>query len=174
MAHAQCWEEDEVDPLHAAAGAMKVLAARSKVAALDRVEAAWSSLEENFAFNESIVCVFRDSCGRFLKKGSAHTNTTELVAGFNPPELKTKMATFLDMKRSWKKHPDLVYSVAREAVEAWTTVEQADKLRRVQSRPKVAVARVGSDKEKQGAAVGRGVLHVKATWQHLELREGGL
>ena len=36
------------------------------------------------------------------------------------------------------------------------TVEQADKLRRVQSRPKGAVARMGSAKEKKGAVVGRG------------------
>ena len=117
--------------------------------------------------------MFRDSCGRF-KNGPAHINTAELVAGFSPPEFKTKMATFLDMKGSWKEHPDLVYSVAREAVEAWANVEQVDKPRRVQSRPKVAVARVGSEKEKQGAVVRRGVLHDEATWQHLKLREGGL
>ena len=37
-----------------------------------------------------------------------------------------------------------------------STVEQADKLRRVQSRPKGAVARVGSAKEENGAVVGQG------------------
>ena len=49
-----------------------------------------------------------------------------------------------------------MYSVAREAAEAWATVEQADKLRRVQSRPKGAVARVGSAEEEKTAGVGRG------------------
>ena len=49
-----------------------------------------------------------------------------------------------------------MYSVARETVEAWATVEQADKLRCVQSRPKGAVARVGSAKEEKGVVVGRG------------------
>ena len=48
---------------------------------------------------------------------------------------------------------DLVDSVARKAAEAWTTVEQADKLRRVQSRSKGAVARVGSDKEEKTAVI---------------------
>ena len=46
------------------------------------------------------------------------------------------------MKRSWKGHPDLVYSVTREAAEAWATVEQADKLSCVQSRAKGAFVRV--------------------------------
>ena len=96
--------------------------------------------------NASIERVFRDSRGRF-KSGPAHTITAELVAGLNPPEFKTKVATALDMKGSLKEHRDLVYSVAREAAEAWATVEQAGKLRRVQSRPKGAVARVGSAKE---------------------------
>ena len=50
----------------------------------------------------------------------------------------------LDMKGSWKEDPDLVYSIAQEATEAWESVEQADKLRRVQSRAKGAVARAGS------------------------------
>ena len=49
-----------------------------------------------------------------------------------------------------------MYSVAREAAEAWATVEQADKLRCVQSCPKRAVARVGSAKEEKAAVVGRG------------------
>ena len=43
-----------------------------------------------------------------------------------------------------------------EAAKAWATVEQADKLRPVKSRPKSAVARVDSAKEKTGAVVGRG------------------
>ena len=49
-----------------------------------------------------------------------------------------------------------MYSVRREAVEAWVTVEQADKLSRVQSLPKCDVARVGSAKEKEGAVVEQG------------------
>ena len=68
----------------------------------------------------------------------------------------TKVATALNMKGCWKEHPDLVYSVAREVAETWKTVEQADKLRRVQSRPKGAVARVGSAKEEKEAVGGRG------------------
>ena len=48
-----------------------------------------------------------------------------------------------------------MYSVVREAAEAWTTVEQTEKLRRLQSRPKRAVARVGSAKEAKGAVVRR-------------------
>ena len=46
-------------------------------------------------------------------------------------------------------------SVAQEAAEAWPTVEQADKLRRVQSRVKGDVARVGSTKERNTDVVGR-------------------
>ena len=38
--HAQCWEEDEVDPSVAAAGVKKTLSPRLEVTALDRVEAA--------------------------------------------------------------------------------------------------------------------------------------
>ena len=49
-----------------------------------------------------------------------------------------------------------MYSVAREAAEARATVEQADNFRRVQSRLKDAVARVGSAKKKKRAGVGRG------------------
>ena len=49
-----------------------------------------------------------------------------------------------------------MYLVAREATEAWATVDQVDKLGRVQSRPKGAVARVGSAKDERGAVVGRG------------------
>ena len=49
-----------------------------------------------------------------------------------------------------------MYSVVREAVQAWATAEQADKLRRVQSRPKGVVAQVGSAKEEKTAGVGRG------------------
>ena len=91
--------------------------------------------------------MFRNSRGRF-KSDSAHIITAELVAGLNPPEFKTKVATALDMEGCWKELPDFVYSVAREAAEGWATFEQADKLRRVQPRPKGDVARVGSAKEK--------------------------
>ena len=101
----------------AAAGVKKALAPWSEVIALDRVEAAWRSLEEHLALNASIERVFRDSRGRF-KSGPAHIITAEMAAGLNPPEFKTKVATALDMKRCWKEHPDLVYSVAREAAEA--------------------------------------------------------
>ena len=52
----------------------------SEVTALDRVEAAWSSLEEYFALNVSIERVFQYSRGRF-KSGPAHIITAELVAG---------------------------------------------------------------------------------------------
>ena len=38
--HAQCWEEDEVDPSDTAAGIKKALVPRSDVTALDRVDAA--------------------------------------------------------------------------------------------------------------------------------------
>ena len=105
--HAQCWEENEVDPFVAAADVKKALAPRLAVTALDRVEAAWSSLEEYFALNASIEHVFRDYRGRF-KSGPAHIITAELVAGLNPPEFKTKVATALNRKGSWKEHPDLV------------------------------------------------------------------
>ena len=116
MRHAQCWEEDEVDPSVAAAGMKKTLAPRSKVNALDRVETDWSSIEEYFALSASIESVFRDSRGRF-NSGPARIITAELVAGLHPPEFKTIFATALDMKGSWKEHPDLVYLVAREAAE---------------------------------------------------------
>ena len=92
--------------------------------------------------------MFRDSRGRF-NSGPACIITAELVAGLNPSEFKSKVATALGMKGSWKEHPNLVYSVAREGAEAWATVEQADMLRRVQFCAKCAVARVGSDKEKK-------------------------
>ena len=137
--HAQCWEEDYVDPSAATAGVKKVLVPRLEVTTLDRGEAAWSSLEECFALNASSERVFRDYRGRF-KSGPAHIITAELVAGLNPPEFKTKVATALDMKGCWKRHPNLVYSVPRKAAQGWATVEQAYKLRRVQSRPKGAVA----------------------------------
>ena len=45
--------------------------------------------------------------------------------------------------------------ITREPAEAWATVEQADKLRRVQSRPKSAVGRVGGAKKGKGAVVGQ-------------------
>ena len=57
--------------------------------------------------------------------------------GVTPPEFKTKVATALDIKRSWKEHPNIVHLVLRQAVDAWETVEQADKLRRVQIVRKV-------------------------------------
>ena len=133
----------------------KALVPRSEVAALDRVEAAWSSLEECFALNASIERVFRDYRGRF-KSGPAHSTTAEMVAGLNPTEFRTKVATAPDMKRCWKEHPELVYSVSRKATEGWATVEQADKFRRVQSCPKGALAQVGSAKEENGAVVGPG------------------
>ena len=78
------------------------------------------------------------------------------MAGLNPPKLKIKVATAFDMKGYWREYPDLVYTVAREVAEVWATVKQADKLRRVQFRPKGSVARVGSAKEENGAIVGRG------------------
>ena len=59
------------------------------------------------------------------------------------------------------------------------TVEQADKLRRVKSREKGAVARVVSAKEENTAGVGRSggiecsLWRFEAAWQLLELREGG-
>ena len=119
------------------------------------MEAAWSSLQEYFALNESIERVFRDSRGRFIS-GPARIVTAELMAGLHTPEVETKVAAVLDMKGSWKEHPDLVYSVARKAAEAWTTVEQADKLRYVHSRVKGTVARVGNAKGEGTAVVGRG------------------
>ena len=112
------------------------------------------SLEEYFALNASVECVFRDFRSRF-KSGPVHIITVELVAGLNPPEFKIKVSTVLDIKGGWKKDPDFVYSVVREAAEAWVTVEPADKLRRVQSHPKAAVERVGSDKEEKGEVVER-------------------
>ena len=99
--HAQCWEEDQVDPSVAAAGVKKALTSRSEVTALDRVEAAWSSLEEYFALNATIERVFRHSRGRF-KSSPAYVITGELVAELHPPELKTKAETALDMKGCWK------------------------------------------------------------------------
>ena len=77
------------------------------------------------------------------------------MAGLDPPEFKTKVATDLDMKGCWKEHPDLVYSVVQEASEVWATVEQVDKLHRVQPCPKGAVAQVGNTKENKEAVVGR-------------------
>ena len=78
--HAQYWENDEVDPPVAAARAMKALAPRSEVAALDRAEAAWSSLEEYFALNASIERVFQDSRGIF-ESDPAHIIPAELMVG---------------------------------------------------------------------------------------------
>ena len=159
--HAQCWEEDEVDPSVAAAGGKKILAPQSDVTSLDRVEAEWSSLEEHFALNANIEHAIQNSRGRF-KNGPAHITTAELVAKLNSPEFKTKIATALDIKGSWKEHPDLVYSVVREAPEVWASVQQADKLRHVQSRPKGAVARVSSAQKGKEAVVGQGGKGLKA------------
>ena len=121
------------------------------------MEAAWSSLEEYFALNASIERVFRDSRSRF-QSGPAHILTAELliVAGVQLPEIKTKIATAVDIKGSSKEHPDLLNSVAREAAEAWAIVEQANKLCRVQFRAKDAVARMGEAKKKKTARVGCG------------------
>ena len=64
------------------------------------MEAAWSSLEEYFALNASIERVFRDYRGRF-NSGTVRIITVELVAGLTHPlEIKTKIATALDMKGS--------------------------------------------------------------------------
>ena len=90
------------------------LAPRSKVTTLNRVEAVWSSLEEHFALNASIERVFRDFRGRF-KSGRACIITAELVTGLHPPDIKTKVATTLDMKRCWREQPGLVYSRARSS-----------------------------------------------------------
>ena len=78
------------------------------------------------------------------------------MAGLYPPEFETKVATVLDLQGCWKDHPDIVHLVAREAAEGGATVEQTDKLRRVQSRPKGAIARVGSAKEEKGEVIGQG------------------
>ena len=95
----------------------KALAPRSETSALDRVEAAWSFLEEHFALNVGIERVFRDCRGRF-NSGPVRIITVELVAGLHPPEFKTKVPTALDKKGRRKKYPDLAYSVGREAEEA--------------------------------------------------------
>ena len=63
--------------------------------ALDRVKAAWSSLEEYFALNASTERAFRGCRGRFK---SVSRFSWELVVGLNQPEIKTKVATALDMK----------------------------------------------------------------------------
>ena len=78
--HAQCWGENEVDLFVAAATLNKALAPPSEVTALERVEAAWSSLENYFALDASTERVFRDYRSRF-KRGPASTITVELVAG---------------------------------------------------------------------------------------------
>ena len=74
-------------------------------------------LKKYFALNTTIRRVSRDSRGKF-KSGSAYIITAELGAGLHPTKFKTKIATALDMKGCWKKHPDLVHSIAREAAEA--------------------------------------------------------
>ena len=71
--HAQSCEEDEVDPYVTAAGLKKPLVPRSEVTALDRVEGAWSSLEEYFALNASIERVFRDIVADF--KATRHMSS---------------------------------------------------------------------------------------------------
>ena len=77
---------------------LKALAPRSEVTVLDRVEVAWSSLEEYFTLNASIERVFRRFRGRF--NSPVCIITAKLVAGLHPPEIKTKVASTLDMKRS--------------------------------------------------------------------------
>ena len=67
--------------------------------------------------NASIERAFRDSRGRY-KSSPAHIITAELVVGLNPPAFKAEVATAFDIKRFWKEHSDLVYSVAREAAKA--------------------------------------------------------
>ena len=94
--HAQCWEEDEVNPSVTAAGVEKALIPRYEVTALDRVEAAWSSVEEYFALNASIERVFRDSCSKFIS-GPAYMITVELMTGLHPPQFKTKVSTALNI-----------------------------------------------------------------------------
>ena len=153
----------------AAAGMKNVLALRSEVTALHRVEAAWSSLEGYFALNARIERVFRESCGRF-KSGPPGIITAELVAGLYPPEFKIKVTTALDVKGSWKEHPDLVHLVSREGVKVWAIVEQADKLRRVQSYANGAVARVGSTKEEITARIEYGGQGLSARSGDLKLR----
>ena len=86
---------------------------------LDRVEVAWSSLEEYFALNASIELVFRDSRRRF-KSGPAHIITAELVAGLQSPEFQIKEAIALDMKGSMQQlDPETLYSkrVSLQSVE---------------------------------------------------------
>ena len=79
--------------------------------------------QEIFYLNASIERVFQYSRCRF-NSGSARIITAELVARLHPPGSKNKVATAIDMtKGGWKWHPDLVYSVLREAVETWETVE---------------------------------------------------
>ena len=122
---AQYWKEDEVDLSVVVAGVKKVLVLRSEVTALDRVG---TSIEKYFALNARIDRVFGESRGCFFD-GLACIITVELMVGLHPPEFKAKVATALEMKGSWKEHPDLLYSVAREVAEAWETAEQADRLR---------------------------------------------
>ena len=107
--------------------------------------------------------------------------TTGLMAGLQPPEIKTSVATALDIKRgSWGEHPDLVYSVAREAAVAWAIIEQADKLRRVPSRVKGVIAGAVSAKEEKAAGKRRGGQgssargRFRAVQQLLKLRKGVL
>ena len=66
----------------------EALTPRSEITALDKVEAAWSSLEEYFTLNASIERVFRDSRGKFYS-GPARIITAELVARLHLPEFNT-------------------------------------------------------------------------------------
>ena len=75
--------EDEVNHSVGAAGVRKILAPRLEITALDRMEAARSSVEEYFALNANIERMFQDSRGKF-KRGPAHTTTAELVTGLRP------------------------------------------------------------------------------------------
>ena len=99
------------------------------------------SLEEYFALNASTERVFRGFRGRF-KRSPTCIITAELVVGLHRPEFKIKAATTLDMKRSWKEYPDIVYSVAREAAKTRATFEQVNRFCCIQSRAKGAVGRV--------------------------------
>ena len=132
--HAKCWEDEEIDPSIAAAGVRKALASRNEPTAMGRVEGQWGALEEFFAENASAERAFRDD--DIFKPGPANIITKELLAGLTPPEFKSKVLNMLHMKGGWKEDPGLVYDTAREAAEAWKTVEAADRQRRQQPQLK--------------------------------------
>ena len=66
----------------------KALALLSEVTALDRVEAAWRTLEEHFVLNTSIERVFRYSRGR-CKSGPAHTIMADV--GVKPARIQNSV-----------------------------------------------------------------------------------